>query len=61
MALALAAGLAGAIAVYFVLEVMDVRSAARPAWTEVRWPFPIDQWGKGARICLRGDRLRHRG
>jgi hypothetical protein len=21
--------------------------AAQPAWTEVRWPFPIDQWGIG--------------
>ena len=19
----------------------------RPVWTEVQWPFPIDQWGKG--------------
>ena len=22
-------------------------TASRPAWTEVTWPFPIDQWGKG--------------
>ena len=21
--------------------------AVRPAWTEVQWPFPMDQWGKG--------------
>ena len=21
--------------------------AAHPAWTEVQWPFPLDQWGKG--------------
>jgi hypothetical protein len=21
--------------------------ALRPVWTEVQWPFPIDQWGKG--------------
>jgi hypothetical protein len=21
--------------------------ASQPAWTEVDWPFPIDQWGKG--------------
>ena len=20
---------------------------ARPVWSEVRWPFPIDQWGTG--------------
>jgi len=22
-------------------------AAAEPVWTEVPWPFPIDQWGKG--------------
>ena len=22
-------------------------TAPAPAWTEVAWPFPIDQWGKG--------------
>src|ERR1700687_4995595 len=22
-------------------------SAPQPVWTEVQWPFPIDQWGKG--------------
>jgi len=20
---------------------------SRPVWTEVQWPFPVDQWGKG--------------
>ena len=24
-----------------------VATAPRPAWTEVAWPFPMDQWGKG--------------
>lgn len=24
-----------------------VASPSRPVWTEVQWPFPIDQWGKG--------------
>ena len=23
------------------------RRRGQPAWTEVAWPFPIDQWGKG--------------
>jgi hypothetical protein len=22
-------------------------SNSRPVWTEVQWPFPVDQWGKG--------------
>jgi hypothetical protein len=22
-------------------------ATSRPVWTEVQWPFPIDQWGKG--------------
>ncbi len=22
-------------------------AAAKPAWAEVAWPFPMDQWGKG--------------
>jgi hypothetical protein len=28
----------------------------RPAWTEVKWPFPLDQWGVGrAFICRAAD------
>ena len=31
-------------------------SAPHPVWTEVRWPFPIDQWGKGnAFLCKASD------
>jgi hypothetical protein len=30
--------------------------APRPAWTEVKWPFPIDQWGTGrAFVCRAAD------
>jgi hypothetical protein len=54
LALALAAGLAGASAGYFALvaprpaeKVTGDASAARLVWAEVRWPFPIDQWGTG--------------
>ncbi|MEJ0075390.1 MAG: hypothetical protein WDO17_08060 [Alphaproteobacteria bacterium] len=29
---------------------------SRPAWGEVRWPFPIDQWGLGkAYLCKAAD------
>jgi hypothetical protein len=52
-------GLAG-LAVFFaarpagpgVTEPRDIR----PVWTEVAWPFPIDQWGKGkAFACTSAD------
>jgi hypothetical protein len=63
LALALAAGLAGAIAGYFALvapgpagKVTDDTTAARPLWAEVKWPFPIDQWGTGhAFACKAAD------
>ena len=30
--------------------------AATPAWTEVKWPFPLDQWGTGrAFACAAAD------
>jgi len=54
LALALTAGFVAAIAGYFALvaprpagKVAEDTSAARPAWAEVNWPFPIDQWGTG--------------
>ena len=63
LALALTAGLAGAIAGYFALvapkpagKVTGDTSAARPVWAEVKWPFPIDQWGTGrAFFCKAAD------
>jgi hypothetical protein len=47
--------LAGTAAVFGVRA--PVRPAAiSPAWTEVKWPFPIDQWGIGrAFICAAAD------
>jgi hypothetical protein len=31
-------------------------SAARPVWAEVKWPYPIDQWGTGrAFTCKAAD------
>jgi hypothetical protein len=46
-------GLAGAAAVSLTTltsqpsDSANVVAAARPVWTEVKWPFPIDQWGTG--------------
>src|ERR1043166_3789000 len=32
-----------------------VSAVTTPAWDEVPWPFPIDQWGKGkALVCKAG-------
>ena len=63
LALALTAGLVAAIAGYFALvvpepadKVMGDTSDARPVWAEVKWPFPIDQWGTGrAFACKMAD------
>jgi hypothetical protein len=33
-----------------------VASPRRPVWTEVQWPFPMDQWGKGKAFrCTAAD------
>jgi hypothetical protein len=37
-------GIAGAIA---LRDARLADSAPRPVWSEVAWPFPVDQWGKG--------------
>ena len=63
LGLALSVALAAAIAGYFALvaprtagKVADDMSAGRGAWTEVNWPFPIDQWGAGrAFACKAAD------
>jgi hypothetical protein len=51
---AAAAFAAGALAVALAWLVADrsdraaaVATPSRPAWSEVEWPFPMDQWGKG--------------
>jgi hypothetical protein len=59
LALAVAAVVAGVVAGYFGLvapgppdKEAEYSSAVRPIWTEVKWPFPIDQWGTGrAFVC----------
>jgi hypothetical protein len=33
-----------------------VAKAAKPAWTETQWPFPMDEWGQGkAFVCKAED------
>ena len=46
VAASLVSALAAALA-WFGLPQRAAATAPRPAWTEVAWPFPIDQWGKG--------------
>jgi hypothetical protein len=63
LALAMALGLVAAVTGYFALvaprpadKVADDMSAIRPVWAEVKWPFPVDQWGTGrAFACKRAD------
>jgi hypothetical protein len=43
-------GLAGALALFaWTLPNRDDATAmpSHPVWAEVRWPFPMDEWGKG--------------
>jgi len=39
--------LAGAAAYFTVTPSAPVTTEVRPVWTEVKWGFPIDQWGTG--------------
>jgi len=56
---AVAAFALGGIASAFALLQQtdgDPAAARRPAWHEVHWPFPMDQWGKGtAYRCKAAD------
>ena len=47
--------MAGSTAV-FGLRSRSNPSVKEPVWTEVKWPFPIDQWGIGkAFVCIAAD------
>jgi hypothetical protein len=52
-ALVAAFGLGGAIAAFALLvgnpagDEVSALNTLRPIWTEVQWPFPMDQWDKG--------------
>jgi hypothetical protein len=53
IAVAAAFGLGGVVGAFALVagnRTADDGTAAsppRPVWTEVQWPFPIDQWGRG--------------
>ena len=52
-------GLAGALAV-FGLPLLDrggaVAPPSHPVWTELQWPFAMDEWGKGKAFrCTAAD------
>jgi hypothetical protein len=60
--LAIAAfGLGGLVAAFALRADRPVErgvaaGAAKPAWSEAAWPFPVDQWGKGkAYRCKAAD------
>ena len=61
LAVVVVLGLAGATAGYFLQSQptdngLAVASPARAVWTEMKWPFPIDQWGPGrAFTCKPAD------
>ena len=40
-------GLGGAAGAITLLKSGPADVTPRPVWTEVAWPFPIDQWGRG--------------
>ena len=40
-------GLGGAAGAIALLKNHPAGGTPRPVWTEVAWPFPIDQWGRG--------------
>ena len=46
----LAFALGGLVAFSLLWQKDDVGAAAvpqNPVWTEMQWPFPVDEWGKG--------------
>lgn len=53
-AISFASVLAAAL-LWFSLPRHATATAAVPVWTEVTWPFPIDQWGKGKAFRCRAS------
>jgi hypothetical protein len=37
----------GGFAAFLADKALESPRVASPIWTEVRWPFPLDQWGPG--------------
>ena len=40
-------GLGGAAGAIALLKSYPAGGTPRPAWAEIAWPFPVDQWGRG--------------
>ncbi len=57
LAIAIAGGfIAGSVAVFGLRAAAVNPSAIKPVWAEVKWPFPVDQWGTGkAFACTPAD------
>src|SRR5712692_7161092 len=61
LALLIAAAFAGllagdAVTVSVEQQTSGPATSIRPTWTEVKWPFPLDQWGIGrAFMCRAAD------
>jgi hypothetical protein len=61
LALLIAAAFAGllagdAVTVSVEQQTSGPAASIRPTWTEVKWPFPLDQWGIGrAFMCRAAD------
>jgi hypothetical protein len=51
IAIALAFGMGSALALavagWLTLVAPGAAQSSNPAWTEVPWPFPMDEWGRG--------------
>src|ERR671910_21942 len=56
LGVALTGLLAGNAATTGAAERSDAASSAPATWTEVKWPFPVDQWGSGRAFhCAAAD------
>ena len=57
IAVVVAFGLGGALGAFALLpRTTSAVAVVKPLWTEVQWPFPTDQWGRGrAYQCKPGD------
>jgi hypothetical protein len=58
--LALGVVLAGDATTSGFAQRASAAEPARAAWSEVKWPFPLDQWGLGRAFrCPAAERHRH--
>jgi hypothetical protein len=49
-------GMVGAVALLAEPPADSAATMPHPVWREVRWPFPMDQWGKGTAFqCKAAD------